>query len=79
MASRICNVNSHVERSLFGKCAIVCACFFATAMCVDSKADDVYANVWLWMRGMGADANGNGILDSGELRDSMNKDRKSVV
>ena len=33
---------------------------------------DVYSKASYWFRGMGVDANGNGILDSGELRDALN-------
>ncbi len=33
---------------------------------------DVYSNAYFWMRGMGADANGNGYLDNGELHDALN-------
>lgn len=55
-----------------GRIAVVTAYLCAMVFCSVSRADDVYGNVLLWMRGMGVDTNGNGILDANELRDSMN-------
>ena len=39
--------------------------------CATARAD-VYSKAFYWLRGMGADSNGNGKLDSGELVDSLN-------
>ena len=60
------------ENPRFWRIVVAAAFLCMTAVCITSRADDVYSNVFLWMRGMGTDANGNGILDASELRDSMN-------
>ena len=43
----------------------------AALVCATARAD-VYSKAFYWLRGMGADLNGNGKLDSGELVDSLN-------
>ena len=43
----------------------------ASLVCATARAD-VYSKAFYWLRGMGADLNGNGKLDSGELVDSLN-------
>ena len=37
------------------------------------RSDDVFADADFWLRGMGVDANGNGVLDNNEIRDSLNR------
>lgn len=42
------------------------------AACAGGAWADVYSNAYFWLRGMGADANGNGCLDNDELHDALN-------
>ena len=36
------------------------------------RSEDVFADAFIWMRGMAVDKNGNGILDNGEMTNSLN-------
>ena len=47
---------------------VVCA----VAAAGSAARADVYGNAYVWMRGVGADANANGHLDNGELHDALN-------